>query len=140
MAGLDPSALSIAVSAASFVKVYRAVKSASESEEGGFQLQEMLEMEVETSGVNAIAWAPGCLTPYDVIAVACGDSTVRVLEVVVPTARAGILATKKSAQMVGKELQRRASAVARRCGAFRDWSGASGDDEGGWGGEDGGWD
>ena len=41
-------------------------------------------MHTDTALINDIAWAPGCLRPYDVIATACDDGTVRVFRVDTP--------------------------------------------------------
>ena len=85
MAGLDMSALSIAVSAGNIIKVLRAIRSSSTTspsdDSGTYIFQLMLEIEVATSQINDIAWAPGPLRPQDVIAAACQDSTVRIIDV-----------------------------------------------------------
>ena len=79
-AGLDPKAISLAVSAMNVIKICRAVKS-NDASEGNYQLHEMIMMHIEDTLINEIAWAPGCLHPYDLIAAACDDGTVRILEV-----------------------------------------------------------
>jgi len=89
-AGLDASALSIAVSAANLIKLYRGTK----SDERIYQLQEMAQINLHTSLINEIAWAPGCLHPFDVVAAACDDGTLRVVEITVPQAPASILTVK----------------------------------------------
>ncbi|KAL9100297.1 MAG: hypothetical protein Q9163_004315 [Psora crenata] len=75
-AGLDPSALALAVSSANRIRVYRAMK----SEEDLYQLHEVGQLPVDVTHVNAVAWAPGCVNPIDIIAIACDDSTVRIVE------------------------------------------------------------
>ncbi len=80
MAGLDPKALSLAVSAMSFIKIYRANK----PEEGNYQLQEVIELATNAPLINDVSWAPGCIRPYDLIAAACDDGCVRVFEITTP--------------------------------------------------------
>ena len=80
MAGLDPRALSLAVSAMSFIKIYRALK----PEEGNYQLHEMIELATDAPLINDVSWAPGCIRPYDLIAAACDDGCVRVFEITTP--------------------------------------------------------
>lgn len=82
LAGLDPNAMSLAVSAIEHIKVYRAVRS-SEPSESTYLFYEMIEMHTDAT-INEIAWAPGCLHPYDVIAAACNDGTIRIFEVDTP--------------------------------------------------------
>lgn len=82
-AGLDPNAISLAVSALERIKVYRAVKSGGEPSESNYLFYEMIEIHTDAM-INEIAWAPGCLHPYDVIAAACNDGTIRVFEVDTP--------------------------------------------------------
>ena len=79
-AGLDPRALSLAVSAMSVIKILRAIKPHDPSE-GNYQLQEVLLFELNTTFINEVAWAPGCHYPVDVIAAACDDGTVRIVHV-----------------------------------------------------------
>lgn len=81
-AGLDPNAISLAVSAIERIKVYRAVKSG-EPSESNYLFYEMIEIHTDAI-INEIAWAPGCLQPFDVIAAACNDGTVRIFEVDTP--------------------------------------------------------
>ena len=81
-AGLDPNAISLAVSAIECIKVYRAVKSG-EPPETNYLFYEMIEINTDTI-INEIAWAPGCLRPYDVIAAACNDGAIRIFEVDTP--------------------------------------------------------
>ena len=81
-AGLDPNAISLAVSAIECIKVYRAVKSG-EPPETNYLFYEMTEINTDTI-INEIAWAPGCLRPYDAIAAACNDGTIRIFEVDTP--------------------------------------------------------
>ena len=81
-AGLDPNAMSLAVSAIEHIKVYRAVKSG-EPSEGNYQFNEMMNIHVDAI-INEIAWAPGCLHPHDLIAAACNDGTIRIFEVDTP--------------------------------------------------------
>ena len=80
MAGLDPKALSLAVSAMSFIKIYRALK----LEDGNYQFHEMIEIATDSPLINDVSWAPGCIRPYDLIAVACDDGCVRVFEITTP--------------------------------------------------------
>lgn len=89
-AGLDLNALSLAVSATSFIKVYRATK----KDESNYQLQEMIEISTKILLINHIAWAPGPLHPHDVIAAACDDSTVRIFDVTMPPPSVGILTNR----------------------------------------------
>lgn len=80
-AGLNHSALSLAVSAMNSIKIYRAIKP---TERANYQFYEMHDMHTDTALINEIAWAPGCLRPFDVIAAACDDGTVRVFKVETP--------------------------------------------------------
>ena len=79
-AGLEPKAISLAISAMSSIKLYRAVKP-EEATEGNYQLYEMLHTEIDNALINEIAWAPGCLHPYDIVSVACNDATVRIFHI-----------------------------------------------------------
>ena len=81
-AGLDPGAISLAVSAIEHIKVYRAVTSC-EPSESNYQFYEMTEIHTNAT-INEIAWAPGCLHPLDVIAAACNDGTIRIFEIDTP--------------------------------------------------------
>ena len=74
--------MSLAVSAIEHIKVYRAVKSG-EPSEGNYQFNEMINIHVDAM-INEIAWAPGCLHPHDLIAAACNDGTIRIVEVNTP--------------------------------------------------------
>ena len=86
MAGLDVNVISLAVSSGHAIKVFQALKPTDDST---YQLQEMLEIEVPDGSsesnlpatVNSIAWAPGAMRPYYVVAAACEDSTVRVFDI-----------------------------------------------------------
>ncbi|KAL9123676.1 MAG: hypothetical protein Q9217_006917 [Psora testacea] len=89
-AGLDPCVLSLVVSSANGIKVYRALK----SEEEIYQVHEVGELPVDDTLVNAVAWAPGCVNPIDTIAVACDDSTVRVVEIAVQKLPMSILSAR----------------------------------------------
>ena len=80
VAGLDPKALAIALSATNSIKIFRALK----SEDASYQFHQMLEIKIDASVINDIAWAPGCIRPYDLIAAACDDGSVRVVEVTTP--------------------------------------------------------
>ena len=88
-AGLDPTAISLAVSSANSVKIYRALK----SEGDVYQFHEVLELPIDFTLVNAIAWAPGGVNATDIIAIACDDSNVRIVEVTVENSSAGSLST-----------------------------------------------
>ena len=81
-AGLDQDAISLAVSAIDRVKVYRAVKSG-EPSESSHLFYEMIEIHADAT-INEIAWAPGSLHPYDLMAAACSDGTIRIFEVDTP--------------------------------------------------------
>jgi len=83
LAGLDPKAISLVVSALSLMKVYRAIKS-DDSLEGNYRFYEMLQIDIGNALINEIAWAPGCLHPFDVMAAACDDATARVFHVDCP--------------------------------------------------------
>lgn len=80
MAGLDAKAISLAVSALNFIKIFRAIK----PEEGNYQFQEMAEIVTGATLINDVAWAPGCLRPNDLIATACDDGTVRIFKISTP--------------------------------------------------------
>lgn len=80
LAGLDAKALSLAVSAINFVKIFRAIK----PDEGNYQFYEMAEIAITTTLINDVAWAPGCIRPNDLIATACDDGTARVFRIVTP--------------------------------------------------------
>lgn len=80
LAGLDPKALSLAVSATNLIKVFRAIK----PEEGNYQFYEMAEMTSASPLINDLSWAPGCIRPYDLIAAACDDGYARVFEITTP--------------------------------------------------------
>lgn len=80
IAGLDPKALSLAVSAMNLIKMFRAIK----PEEGNYQFYEMVELVTDAPLINDVSWAPGCIRPYDLIATACGDGFVRLFEINTP--------------------------------------------------------
>ena len=79
-AGADSQAISLAVSAINLIKIYRAIKP-SEPSEGNHQFYEMVEMCTENAIINEIAWAPGCLHPYNIVAAACDDGSVRMYRI-----------------------------------------------------------
>ena len=86
LAGIGFKTLSLAVSAMNNIKIFRALKpdespSSTSSADGNYQFYEMHDMHTDTALINEIAWAPGCLRPFDVIAAACDDGTVRIFEV-----------------------------------------------------------
>lgn len=83
LAGLDPKAISLAVSAMNSIKVFRAIK-AEDGSNGSYRLFEMLHIDTGNALVNEIAWAPGCLLPFDRIAAACDDGTVRIFDIDTP--------------------------------------------------------
>lgn len=87
-AGLDPRTLSIALSATNVIKINRAFK----LDDGGYQLNEVLEMNTHAVVINDIAWAPGCIHMRDLIATACDDGCTRVFEVTTPHNR-GLMAS-----------------------------------------------
>ncbi|KAL8735230.1 MAG: hypothetical protein Q9166_001106 [cf. Caloplaca sp. 2 TL-2023] len=80
LAGLDPKAISLSLSAANSIKILRATR----SEDGNFQLYQMLEILGMTTTINDVSWAPGSMRPCDLIAAACDDGSVRVYEVTTP--------------------------------------------------------
>ena len=83
LAGVGPKTLSIAVSALNYVKILRAAL-LEHVPEATYQFDEMIQMETGNALINEIAWAPGCLRPFDVVATACDDGTVRVFHVDTP--------------------------------------------------------
>lgn len=80
IAGLDPKALSLAVSAMNLIKVFRAIK----PDEGNYQFHEMVELAIDAPMINDVSWAPGCIRPCDLIAAACDDGSIRIIEVNTP--------------------------------------------------------
>ncbi|KAL9047328.1 MAG: hypothetical protein Q9214_000070 [Letrouitia sp. 1 TL-2023] len=62
------------------IKISRAFK----LDDGGYQLNEVLEMNTNAVVINDIAWAPGCIHMRDLIATACDDGCTRVFEVTTP--------------------------------------------------------
>lgn len=83
MAGLDLKAISLAVSALNSIKIFRAVKP-EDASEGSYRFFEMLLFDTGNALINEIAWAPGCLLPFDRIAAACDGGTVRIFDVDTP--------------------------------------------------------
>ncbi|KAI4090888.1 MAG: hypothetical protein LQ339_008247 [Xanthoria mediterranea] len=79
-AGVDPKAISIALSAASSIKILRATR----TEDGDCKFYQVLEIEGVASVINDVSWAPGCIRSCDLIAAACNDGHVRVFEVITP--------------------------------------------------------
>ncbi len=79
-AGLDPKAISLALSANNSIKILRATR----LEDGNFQFYQMLDIDGIASAINDVSWAPGSIRPYDIIAAACNDGYVRVYEVTTP--------------------------------------------------------
>lgn len=79
-AGLDPKALSLAIAAMNSIKIFRAIK----PDEGNYQFHEMAELATDTAMINDVSWAPGCIRPFDLIAAACDDGSVRIFEVNTP--------------------------------------------------------
>ena len=69
----------LAVSASNSIKVFGASKH--DNPEGTYQLNEEFTVHIEATLINEIAWAPGCIRPFDVIAAACEDGTVRIFEI-----------------------------------------------------------
>lgn len=80
IAGLDPKALSLAVSAMNLIKIFRAVK----PDEGNYQFHEMVELSTDAPMINDVSWAPGCIRPCDLVAAACDDGSVRIFEITTP--------------------------------------------------------
>lgn len=105
-AGVDQDALSLAVSASNCVKIYRGTKATGSI----YRLQEMVDMRLDTPSINHIAWAPGCLRCFDVVAAACDDGTVRIMEITVPEPEAALLDVKAPQS---NDTTRRASDPAR---------------------------
>ncbi|KAL8660997.1 MAG: hypothetical protein Q9202_006017 [Teloschistes flavicans] len=109
-AGVDPKAISIALSATSSIKILRATR----PDYINYQLYEMLEINTSTSAINDVSWAPGGIRPYDLLAAACDDGRVRLYEVTTP----GSLDQSSTVPGLGSEIlmrQKRASpAVARQ--------------------------
>ncbi|KAL8694303.1 MAG: hypothetical protein Q9218_001008 [Villophora microphyllina] len=79
-AGLDPRAISVAVSATTSIKVLRATR----LDDGNYQFYEMLEISSLTCAINDVSWAPGGIRPYDLLAAACNDGRVRLYMVTTP--------------------------------------------------------
>ena len=79
-AGVDPKAISLALSAASSIKILRATT----TEDGDCKFYQVLEIEGVASVINDVSWAPGCIRSCDLIAAACKDGRVRVFEVITP--------------------------------------------------------
>ena len=99
IAGLDPKALSIAVSAVNIIKIFRALR----SEDANYQFDEMLEMKTNAPLINDVAWAPGCIRPFDLISAACDDGTIRIFEVTTPHDSKVPSTTSKSELLAGKD-------------------------------------
>ena len=99
-AGLDPNALSLAVSAMGVIKVFRALK----PDETGYQFYEALEIVTESPLVNDLAWAPGSIRPFDLIAAACDDGCVRIFEITTP--HSTNLLFKAWSRSVGADIKR----------------------------------
>ena len=106
-AGLDSNALSLAVSAINIIKVFRALK----PDETGYQFYEMLEINTELPLINDLAWAPGCIKPYDLVAAACDDGCVRIFEVTTP--HESNVAHNKAMRSAGTAKDRLSSTTAR---------------------------
>ena len=112
-AGLDPKAISLAVSALNFIKIYRAIKP-EDSSEGNYQFYEMLHTEIDNALINDLAWAPGCLRPFDVVAAACDDGTVRIFHIDTPNElgdSTGVRATKAQQEDASQVAQARVAAT-----------------------------
>lgn len=75
--------MSLAVSALNSIKVYRATKP-EEPSEGNYEFYEVLHIGIGNPLINEIAWAPGCLHSFDVIAAACDDGTIRIFHIDTP--------------------------------------------------------
>lgn len=80
IAGLDPKALSLAVSAMNLIKIFRATK----PDEGNYKFHEVVQLSTDVAMINDVSWAPGCIRPCDLIAAACDDGSVRIFEVYTP--------------------------------------------------------
>ncbi|KAL8670762.1 MAG: hypothetical protein Q9168_004723 [Polycauliona sp. 1 TL-2023] len=79
-AGIDPRTISLALSAASSIKILRAIR----SEDGNCKFHQVLELQGIPSAINDVSWAPGSIRPHDLIAAACNDGCVRVYQVMTP--------------------------------------------------------
>ena len=79
-AGVDPKALSFAVAAFNFVKIYRAVR----PDEGSYMFQHVADLDCESALVRDISWSPDSFKSCDWIAAACDDDRVLVFEVTTP--------------------------------------------------------
>ncbi|KAL8756351.1 MAG: hypothetical protein Q9199_003008 [Rusavskia elegans] len=90
-AGVDPKAISLALSAASSIKILRATR----TEDGDCKFYQVLGIEGVASAINDVSWAPGSIRPCDLIAAACNDGCVRVFEVTTPH-NAGVQSPNKS--------------------------------------------
>ncbi|KAG8531648.1 uncharacterized protein KY384_003279 [Bacidia gigantensis] len=86
-AGIDKSSISLAISSASQVNVYRFAN----PEDENVALQEVLRMPFEDGLVCSVAWAPAHPQPEDVVAVACDDGKIRMLEITVQTSSQNLL-------------------------------------------------
>ena len=62
------------------IKIFRALK----PDETGYQFHEMLEIATESRLINDLAWAPGCIRPFDLVSAACDDGCVRIFEITTP--------------------------------------------------------
>ena len=110
LAGIGFKTLSLAVSAMNNIKIFRALKpdespSSSSSSDGNYQFYEMHDMHTDTALINEIAWAPGCLRAFDVIAAACDDGTVRIFEVDTPHEADGSTSNVRTSAAVKPPLQ-----------------------------------
>ena len=88
-AGLDPKCLSLAISAANLIKIFRVIK----RDDGTYEINEMAEISTDAGSVNDIDWSPGCFHQSDLIAAACDDGCTRVFEVTTPYKKSQIAAT-----------------------------------------------
>ncbi|KAL9041923.1 MAG: hypothetical protein Q9180_000958 [Flavoplaca navasiana] len=79
-AGVDPRSITLALSAANAIKILRATR----SEDGNCRFYQVLLIEGIASAINDVAWAPGSIRPYNLIAAACNDGCVRVFQVTTP--------------------------------------------------------
>ena len=97
--GLDPRAISLAVTALNEVKVYRITPQAGTVGEQYRFLSPVAELTGPTAIVRDVAWSPILYRDRDVIATAAADGYVRIYEVEVPKVQAGDVGTNGTAIM-----------------------------------------
>lgn len=84
IAGLDKSAISLAVSAMDVVKVFRVLR-VGQGEDGPYQFQQPVAVLTGTQGlVRDVAWSDIMYLPFDIIATASSDGYIRFYEIQTP--------------------------------------------------------